>query len=346
MTELDRIRGCLIGGAAGDALGYEVEFMREKEIFGRFGSSGITEYALYEGKALISDDTQMTLFTAMGLIAAAREVCEDRTVFHYIRHIIPCYQDWYQTQNGYYPAKPKEKANYLMEVEELYARRAPGITCLNAISQGCDGCPEEPINQSKGCGGIMRVAPVALLAYKEGFGARQVDELAARAAALTHGHPLGYLSAAAFVHIVYRIMQGDSVREAIADSIREITAIDWGCPEYAQQTAQVMEKALQLADARMDDLEAIHALGEGWVAEETLAIAVYCAAKYPDDLDKCLIAAVNHKGDSDSTGAVAGNIVGAAIGYERIPDKYIRDLELKECILKIADDLAADCETL
>ena len=339
MTKLDRIRGCLIAGAAGDALGYEVEFMRENEIFNRFGKEGITEYALHDGKALISDDTQMTLFTAMGLIAAGRKSCEENTVFHYIRSIVPCYFDWYQTQNEYYPSKPKEKEDYLMGYEELYARRAPGITCMSAISRGCDGCPEEPINQSKGCGGIMRVAPVALFSYPEAFGEQQVDELAARAAALTHGHPLGYISSAAFVHIVYRIMQGDTVREAIEDSIRAVSRCDWECPGYAQQTAGVMEKALQLADEGMDDLEAIHALGEGWVAEETLAIAVYCAARYPDDLDKCLRAAVNHKGDSDSTGAVAGNIVGAAIGYERIPEKYIRDLELKECILKIADDL-------
>ena len=68
MRNLDKFRGCLIGGAAGDALGYEVEFMLADEIFDRFGDNGITEYSLHNGVAQISDDTQMTLFTATGLL--------------------------------------------------------------------------------------------------------------------------------------------------------------------------------------------------------------------------------------------------------------------------------------
>ena len=68
MRNQDRFRGCLIGGVAGDALGYAVEFMRERDIFRTFGEKGITEYELSKGKALFSDDTQMTLFTATGLL--------------------------------------------------------------------------------------------------------------------------------------------------------------------------------------------------------------------------------------------------------------------------------------
>ena len=45
MRDRDRFRGCLIGGAAGDALGYAVEFLREGQIFRRYGERGITEYA-------------------------------------------------------------------------------------------------------------------------------------------------------------------------------------------------------------------------------------------------------------------------------------------------------------
>ncbi len=88
-----------------------------------------------------------------------------------------------------------------------------------------------------------------------------------------------------------------------------------------------------------NDLEAIHRLGEGWTGEEALAIAVYCALKYEGDFDRALLVAVNHKGDRDSTGAVAGNILGARLGLSGIPEKYVRDLELKDVILEIADDL-------
>ena len=60
----DRIRGCLVGGAIGDALGYAVEFQREPQIFSRYGKDGITEYVLEKrsGKALISDDDDTILF--------------------------------------------------------------------------------------------------------------------------------------------------------------------------------------------------------------------------------------------------------------------------------------------
>ena len=96
----------------------------------------------------------------------------------------------------------------------------------------------------------------------------------------------------------------------------------------------------------MDDLDALRELGQGWVAEETLAIAIYCALKYEQDFEKAIIAAVNHSGDSDSTGAVTGNILGAHLGLKAIPHKFLCDLELRDTILEIADDLFRDCKIL
>lgn len=86
-------------------------------------------------------------------------------------------------------------------------------------------------------------------------------------------------------------------------------------------------------------VEAIELIGGGWVGDEALAIALYCAAKYFDDFEKAMIAAVNHSGDSDSTGAITGNILGAVLGYEALPDFYKKDLELHDVILAVADDL-------
>ena len=70
---------------------------------------------------------------------------------------------------------------------------------------------------------------------------------------------------------------------------------------------------------------------------------MYCAIKYSGDIDKALIAAVNHNGDSDSTGAIAGNIIGAQVGLFGIPAKYTEKLELRDLIIEIADDLWQDC---
>ena len=77
------------------------------------------------------------------------------------------------------------------------------------------------------------------------------------------------------------------------------------------------------------------------MAEEALGISLYCALKYQDDFSAGIIASVNHKGDSDSTGAITGNILGALLGYDAIDEKWKEKLELKDVILEISDDLSA-----
>ena len=105
-----------------------------------------------------------------------------------------------------------------------------------------------------------------------------------------------------------------------------------------------MNLAVELSENAADDLENIHALGEGWVAEETLGISLYCALRYKDDFSAGIIASVNHKGDSDSTGAVTGNILGALLGYSAMEEKWKENLELKDVILEMADDLCHGCQ--
>ena len=106
-----------------------------------------------------------------------------------------------------------------------------------------------------------------------------------------------------------------------------------------ERMAELAERAILLLDDGKTDLENIGHLGEGWVGEEALAISLYCALKHFDSFENAMIAAVNHGGDSDSTGAVTGNILGAAIGYEAIPQFYKEDLEMHDLILHMADDL-------
>ena len=78
MDMRDRFRACLLGGAIGDALGYLIEFMSLNKIKSKYGKSGITDLVTDKtsNKALISDDTQMTLFTADGMVWAYRRCIE------------------------------------------------------------------------------------------------------------------------------------------------------------------------------------------------------------------------------------------------------------------------------
>ena len=330
MNTLDKYKGCLIGGAVGDALGYTVEFFREKEIFSHYGENGITEYELRNGKAIISDDTQMTLFTANGLLLGDKDGS-------YIKSIYDCYKEWFVTQNCEYKIKLKYHS-WLVDVPELWKRRAPGFTCLSAISSGKMGSVRNPINDSKGCGGVMRVAPVGLF-FKDISKISQTDMISAEVSAITHGHELGYIPSACFAHIINLVSHTDiSLKDAVKDSISHTKKLFKNC-NHIDYFCQLMNKALKLSGKNISDLDAIHELGEGWVAEETLAIAVYCALKYENDFEKAIITSVNHNGDSDSTGAVTGNILGAYLGMNAIPEKFIENLEIKDVILEIACDL-------
>ncbi len=344
MRNIDKFRGCLIGGAAGDALGYAVEFLDEGQIFGKYGSSGITEYNLTNGKALISDDTQMTLFTANALLFATTRGMTRGIKGSYESYIQTMYKCWYRTQTESFPLPDEYLYSWLLNIPELFSRRAPGTTCLTAIELGANGTVSTPINSSKGCGGVMRVAPIGLYFCDTKPPYEKSDMIGAEAAAITHGHDLGYIPAAALVHIIRAVCECDvTIRDAVNEST---AAMDKLFPnaEHISYFTTLMNRAVRLAGEDLDDLDAIHQLGQGWVAEETLAIAIYCAIKYETDFDKALIAAVNHEGDSDSTGAVAGNILGAKLGYDAIPQKYKNDLELHDVIIEISDDLCKDCQ--
>lgn len=191
----------------------------------------------------------------------------------------------------------------------------------------------------------MRVAPIGLYFGDNKVSSEEADRIGAETAALTHGHELGYLPAAALVHIINLISHDDeiSLLSAVKDSITSVRRM-FASATHLSDFIGIMEKAIELSQKDIDDLDAIREIGQGWVAEETLAIAVYCSLKYENDFDKAVIAAVNHSGDSDSTGAVTGNILGAFLGLSRIPQKYKDKLELYDVILEIADDLYNDCK--
>ena len=351
------IRGCLFGGAAGDALGYPVEFMKENDIFSEYGPRGIQEYALdpKSGKALISDDTQMTLFTVNGILTGETRL-KLRGVGGMPHVYLPSsYQDWLHTQEMTFEESRKQPqeavkwtTSWLLDVPELYAWRAPGNTCLDILhlqryeKSQPESFIRQPQSNSKGCGGIMRVAPIGLRKMTD---IRMLDWEGAETAAITHGHSLGYMPAAVLVHIIQRIVYPEkplTLKEIVLearDTVAELFAGD----EHLEKLIQIINLSVELSENEKKDIVNIHRLGEGWVAEETLAIAVYCALKYQNNFSAGLIASVNHNGDSDSTGAVAGNILGAVCGYEVIEEKWKTNLELSDVILEMADDLCYGC---
>lgn len=358
----DKIRGCLMAGAAGDALGYEVEFISRSKIIDRYGERGITRFELdRSGKALISDDTQMTLFTANGMLAGLTRGYMRGIGGQPEQYVGYAYQDWYYTQVGV--DNKHTPFTWLYHLPEMFKVRAPGNTCLNACHSMINN--EPVLNNSKGCGGIMRVAPMALLgaSYASrgsfGYSLQMLAEAGGTIAECTHKHPLGFLPASLLTILLYKLapMTSDKIKMCInaivTDTLLELDNI------YKDQYAadkkylkQLSQLAVRLAASDVSDAEAIQQLGGGWVAEETWAIALYCVLRHIDSVEDAIIASVNHDGDSDSTGSVCGNIMGAIYGYKHINERNIfcpegstlRDtLELFDIILALADDLSTGC---
>jgi ADP-ribosyl-[dinitrogen reductase] hydrolase len=339
LRAIDRFRGCLLGGAVGDALGAPVEFMTLAQIRERFGAEAITGMA--EGawaRGAITDDTQMTLFTAEGLLRAdiRRRLNGEYDPAGCVGH---AYSRWLHTQGELVRTTVSERQGegfqldgWLVQVQQLFVRRAPGTTCLSALRGGRFGSIEEPLNDSKGCGGVMRAAPAGLMAADWGDGGDSFRR-GCEIAALTHGHPSGYLAAGFLALAIERLTAGDPLQVAL-DAATERLREERG---HEEVSAAVAAARAQASEAQPSS-EGVQRIGEGWVAEQALAIAVYgvCATRSFRD---AVITAVNHGGDSDSTGAIAGNLAGALYGVGAIPEAWLEPLKLRDVITEIADDL-------
>lgn len=321
---IERSVGCLLGGAVGDALGAPVEFLSMEEIRRRYGDAGITGYVeFWSGQGAFTDDTQMTLFTAEGLVLAEEKArgCAPKPFPFLVESVHRAYLRWLLTQGEEAnwgraratPAALKAEGRLIRE-KGMWARRSPGMTCLAALQSGRCGSTADPINVSKGCGGVMRVAPVGLR-YAD---PEEAFRAGCEVAAITHGHPSGFLPAGFLAALVSLLSRG----EALPSSVERATAL--------LRTWKGHEETLAAVDGAASG--SASGPGGGWTGETALAIALFCALSHPDDLRAGVLAAVNHSGDSDSTGAIAGNILGAKLGRAAVPREWVTGLEMADLV--------------
>lgn len=324
-----RVLGLLAGGAAGDALGYTVEFSSLEQIRADYGDAGLAHPlqvpAIRAGGSIpVSDDTQMTLFVLDGLLDWIEWANEGSMADPAASVWLSCLR-WYRTQTGEVPeGAPQPPVRWLDAHSELNVRRGPGNACLTGLSSPDMGLPHQPQNpDSKGCGTVMRSAPYGMV---PGLEDHLVVSLARQGAVLTHGHPAAWTASSAFALMVSRLMSGHGFAEAVA------AALDW-LDTVADDggTAAAVRAAVALAGpaSRPGGPTGVlpSELGEGWVAEEALAVAVYSvlatggeSAQPTTHFRAALPLAINHGGDSDSTGALAGQLLGAHYGMTIFPD--------------------------
>lgn len=271
----------------------------------------------------ITDDTQMTLFTAEGLLRARRQGTDP------VREVHSAYLRWLATQG---PGAPPVRTvdDWLIAIPGMWTQRAPGVTCLSALRSHRMGGLDEPINHSKGCGAVMRAAPCGLLR----LGPHAAFVLGCEVGAITHGHATGWMAAGALAAMVDVLATGAHLAQAVDEAVVLLERHPEG-----RECVEALLAARALAAQGVPDPEAVETLGAGWTGEEALAIGV-AAALTATDVVSGLAVAVNHSGDSDSTGAICGNLLGAHLGGEALPAEWLAQLELAGEIRRLGDALA------
>ena len=339
-TGASKILGCIIGGACGDALGYPVEHKKLWKIIELYGEKGICEMVLENGIAQITDDTQMTIYTAQGLIHAMQkqenyEGFVKEVHLSYLRWIISLLHNKEEMVSLYSSMFSENELaeNDLLDNEGIDVKMCRGGSTFSALLSGNRYSPSNPAPEGVRCGTIMRSAPIGIFAY-------QYPELAFRlgsdCGALTHGDPSAYLAAGFMCMLLSYLLQGCELEKSIYD------CLDYLQKQDSYQTLfQVLMKAINLAKSpskkAIDDIQCI---GLGWRADENLAICLYCLLRFRTNVKEGFIACVNHDGDSDSVGAVYGNLAGAYVGLECLPAEYVNHVQFKELLMRQATFLS------
>jgi len=176
----------------------------------------------------------------------------------------------------------------------------------------------------------MRAAPAGLVTDD----AIQAYRLGCDLAALTHGHPTGWIAAGAFAAIVCELAQGVDPAAAVQTGLLLAKGEEGG-----DEVAQALGAAISTSKQPELSVTEIEKLGAGWTAEEALAISIAC---FLTDLtpQEQLLLAVNHSGDSDSTGSILGNLIGVSRGLSAIPKQWCRDLEMIGVIRSVAIEVS------
>lgn len=331
MNLASRINGCLFGMAIGDGFGYPTEFLTIARIVQRWPPHGPQ---IPEGNPiLVTDDTQMAIAVANALIKS------------------------YPTAFQLSSLKDSLVQNYIQWLNDPENNRAPGMTCIRATENLEKGMEwkKATMKDSKGCGANMRVIPVGLLAVK-GISIHQIGAIAQLQSAITHAHPTALAASEITAVTVVKLLNGinaDELLDVLIDYTNQQFGVYheeylediWNRPPFRTQEEfinhgwleiksilQRVRKALELNDPFTDPCKLV---GEGWIAEEAFATALYCFLLHPNDPVQVMRRAVLTSGDSDSIACLAGGFAGANCGVDALPQDWIDRIEYKTALENI-----------
>ncbi len=336
-------RGCLLGMAVGDAMGYTVDNRSWQEIKEDYGPHGLLGYDLVNGYADVTSYTQLAAFTCNGLLFGLTRGQMLGKMAPFIKYIGLSSREWAVSQRPW--GRPPRTYCWLLRKNELCRRHCMDTRMLDTLSRQNLGTLETPVNGFTGPAGLTAAIGVGLFFDEDRMDQMEIDRLGAESVALTHGHPIAFLSGAVLAHIMSKLLRnpkGDlkqMVLEA-AEALKE---------QFGSQYSQVSEiSALihhAISYAEQDKLSQVEVMEHLRcdTAAQVLAGAIYACLVSREDFDSAMIVAVNHSGRSAAVGAVTGAILGVRLGEEALPDFYMECLECAEVLRELADDMHTGC---
>ena len=336
-------RGCLLGMAVGDAMGYTVDNRSWQEIREDYGPNGLLGYDLVNGYADVTSYTQLAAFTCNGLLFGLTRGQMLGKMAPFIKYIGLASREWAVSQRTW--GRPRRTYCWLLRKAELCRRHCMETRMLETLSRENLGTLETPVNNFAGPYSLSCAIGVGLFFDEDRMDQAEIDRLGAEAVALTHGSPTAFLTGAVLAHIMSKLVRkpNSSLKKVALEAV-EAMKEQFG-HQYSQafDIATLIRHAVTYAEGHnLNQVEVMEKLGCE-TAAQVLAGAIYSCLVSRGDFDAAMIAAVNHSGRSAAVGAIAGAILGIWLGEEALPEFYIECLEPAEVLRELADDLYTGC---
>ncbi len=336
-------RGCLLGLAVGDAMGYTVDKRNLTEIRRDYGPNGLLGYDLANGCADVTSYTQMAAFACNGLLIGMTRSRVLGKKAPMIRYIELSLREWAAYQRPY--GRPTRCFSWLLQRKEMCRRHCMDTRMLDTLSRPETGTPEKPVNNFSDPGGITAALGAALLFGGGRAAQEKVDRLGGEAVSLMFGNPEAYMAGEALAHIVSGLVKDPKASlKTLALETGEVIRQRYG-HRYSQayEVATALRNGVTLAESPgvrpVDAMENLSCRS----AAQVLGGAIYACMASSGDFDRAMIIAVNHSGRSAGVGALTGAILGLRLGEEALPDFYIECLEPAATLRELADDLYTGC---
>ena len=334
-TKSNAYRGCLLGMAAGDVMGYPVDKMTWEEVCENYGPNGLLGYDIANDCVDVTSYTQLAAFVCNGLLLGATRGNPEL----YSRFLALAVREWVKSQQ--FRAGTERTRCWVAQVPSMRRRHCMDTQILDALTRETLGTPEKPVFRSVSPSMLTAAAAVGLCYDPRRMDMDKVARLGAEVVAFTHGRPESFLSGAFVSCAVATVLQQpelplcDCFREAMATVTRQFGQDYPECTDLEK----AFDEAMALTrDPEVTPQEAMTRL-ECFTAAQCVAGAVYTACIHPGNFDEAMIVSVNHSGHSCAVGALTGAILGARLGAEALPEFYLETLECAPVLQELAQDL-------